>query len=92
MRDILEKYVGHEIGVNILGTSHVDEVKLSSVSDHYFSVFHEDDGNTYHIPFIHVLHIAQNDNGVKEGRFLSRVKTHLPVFVRLGPSIDYLIG
>lgn len=92
MEDILEKFVGQKIGINILGTNHVDEVTLKSASEGYFSVFHEEDGNLYHIPFIHVLHVAENESGVKEGKFLYRIKTGLPVFVRLGPAFDYLVG
>lgn len=92
MKEILDKFVGQKIGINILGTAHVDEVTLKSASDTFFSVFHEDDGNLYHIPFIHVLHVAENEAGVKEGKFLYRIKTSLPVFVRLGPAFDYLVG
>jgi len=92
MKAILEKYVDQPIGINILGTNHVDEVMLKSVSESYFSVLHEQDGNSYHIPYIHVLHVAENESGVKEGKFLYRIKTSLPVFVRLGPAFDYLVG
>ena len=92
MKKILSKFLGQTIGVNISGTAHINDVVLKSVQSDCFSVYHLDDGNLYHIPFTHVAHVAENADGVKEGKFLFRMATDLPVFVRLGPVVDYVSG
>ena len=92
LKDILKNYEGQKVGVNIQGSSHIDEVLLQNVGEDYFSVVASDDDNTYHIPYSHIAHIAENPKGVKEGKFLFRIRTDLPVFIRLGPQIQYIVG
>jgi len=87
--DVLKKYVEKKIGVNIHGTGHIYEVQLIVAANDHFTVVTEDGENTYHIPYSHIAYIVENPNGVREGTFLFRIKTELPVFIRLSPQLQY---
>lgn len=89
MNEILERYVGSEIGINLIKPLHIESVTLDTVQDSYFTVTREKDGNKYHFPFSNVVKIIENSEGVTVGGFFSQKKTH-PLVVKTGHIVDYL--
>ena len=89
MKDILTRHVGTEIGVNIIKPVHIDPVKLIAVHDDYFTVEYEHDGNTYHLPYLNIVKIIENPEGVTVGGFFKQHKT-FPFVVKIGHLVDYI--
>ena len=89
MKDILARHLNTEIGVNIIKPMHVDPVKLVAVHEDYFSVENEHDGNTYHLPYLNIVKIIENPNGVTVGGLFKQHKKY-PFVVKIGHLVDYL--
>lgn len=76
MRGLFEPHIGEEIGVNIVESHHIDSVKLTEVHEEYFTVMSEKDGNLYHIPYLNLVKVLENPEGVKIGGLFKKKRTH----------------
>ena len=89
MKDLLNRYVGSEIGLNLVKPTHIDTVKLEAVHASYFTVVHKKDGNTYHFPFLNIVKVIENPEGVTVGGFFTQKKTY-PLVVKTGHIVDFI--
>ena len=89
MKELLKKHLNSEIGMNITRPLQVDPVVLMAVHEDYFTVIGEKDGNTYHLPFLNIVKIIENPNGVTVGGLFRQKKT-FPIVVKIGHLVDYM--
>ena len=89
MKELLKIYLNSEIGVNIIKPLLVDSVTLIAVHEDYFTVKHELDGNTYHLPFLNIVKIIENPDGVSVGGIF-RQKKKFPMVIKIGHLVDYM--
>lgn len=89
MYDILSRHLNDEIGVNITKPLHIESVTLTSVQQDYFTVSRAKDGNTYHLPFLNIVKLIENPEGVNVGGLFQQKKTY-PLVVKIGHLIDYV--
>ena len=89
MHDILSRHVNQEIGVNITKPLHIESVALTGVHDDYFTVKRAKDGNNYHLPFLNIVKLIENPEGVTVGGLFQQKKT-FPLVVKIGHIVDYL--
>lgn len=89
MRDLLNHYVGSEIGLNLLKPTHIEAVKLEAIHESYFTVVRAKDGNAYHFPYLNIVKIIENPQGVTVGGFFTQKKTY-PLVVKTGHVVDFI--
>ena len=83
MKDILEKYVGQELGINIERPLRIDSVTLKSVHEHYFSVVDENKGYTHHFSYNCIIQIIEHPDGIDVGG-LCEHKKHFNLVIKVG--------
>lgn len=89
MKDLLNRYVGVEIGLNLIKPLHIESATLDAVHDSYFTVTRVKDGNVYHYPFLNIVKVIENPEGVTVGGFFSQKKTY-PLVIKTGHIVDYM--
>ena len=89
MKDVLQKHVGTEIGINLIKAFRIEPVMLLSVHDDYFTVDSPHDGNIYHLPYLNIVKILENPDGVTVPGFFKQHKT-LPFVVKIGHLVEYV--
>ena len=90
MRTLLEKYAGKEIGVNLIKPLHIETVTLVQVCDEYFTVNRSDEENQYHLPYLNIVKIIENTDGVEVPGIFKQKNTSLPLVVKIGHLVDYI--
>ena len=83
MKDILEKYIQREIGINIERPLRIDSATLKSVSDHYFSVVDENKGYTHHFSYNSIIQIIEHPDGIDVGGLFEH-KKHFNLVIKVG--------
>ena len=83
MKEVLAKHIGTTIGINIERVHHIDAVELLTVSDTYFSVRSSTDQHVHHIPYLNVLKMIEDDQGV-EIRHLFTTNERFNIVVKIG--------
>ncbi len=77
MKDILQRYLGKEIGINADKPYHLDPFTIESVEDDYFTVSNEKNSNLIHIPFHSILRIREDDlEGIHIGGLFHQKKDY----------------
>ena len=89
MKELLKAHLNTEIGINIERGIDIDHVTLTAAHDEYFTVEREKDGNTYHPPYLNIVKIIENPEGVTVGGIFRQKKT-FPFVVKIGHMVDYL--
>ncbi len=84
MKDILERYIGKEIGLNAKKPYHLDPYTVESVSDFYFTVSNEKNSNRTHVPFHNIIRIIEDDSGGIHVGGLFQQKKDFPLVVKIG--------
>ncbi len=62
MKDILEPYVGKQIGSNARKPFHLEPYTFVSVSDSYFTLTGENDTTLVHVPYRNIIRVLQNEH------------------------------
>ncbi len=83
MKEVLGKYIGTTIGINIERMHHIDAVELLSVGDSYFSVHSSTDQHVHHIPYTNVVKVIEDDQGV-EIRHVFTSNERFNIVVKIG--------
>lgn len=84
MRDILEPYVGQQIGSNARKPYHLDPFTLAAVTDSYFTVAQEEDSTLVHIPYTNIVRILQNETEKIHVGSLFTKKQNFKLIVKIG--------
>jgi hypothetical protein len=88
IRQLLEKYLNQEIGLNYKGAAQFADGILSQLNDEYFTVFDQKSESLYHFPLRSIMEIREPTLG-KRFRFLWSRK-RFTVLVRVAVEKTYL--
>jgi hypothetical protein len=84
MKDIFERFLGQEIGMNIESPYHIDSFTIESVADYYFTVSRKKNSNLFHIPYQNIIRIVEDDmEGIHIGGLFHQKKDYQLV-VKIG--------
>lgn len=84
MKDILDRHIGKEIGINAEKPHHLDTYTIISVADTYFTVTHEKNDNRIHIPFHSIIRMIEDDvEGIHVGGLFQQ-KRDYQLVVKIG--------
>lgn len=87
MKEILNKYLNEEIGLNLNVARRLDCAMLLGVRDCYFSVKNYDSEHIHHIPYTSVVDIIEDSSGIKTGGLFSTIHS-FECAVRVGHIIE----
>ena len=82
MKDILEKYLGREIGINIERPMRIDAAMLRAVHDDYFSVTDENKGYTHQFFYHNIIQVMEHPEGVDVGGLFEH-KKHFSLVIKV---------
>lgn len=91
MRDILQKYVGQDIGMNIHAAFKVEQVTLIQVTESYFTVKDHTKNYTHHFSYFSIVQIIESDNGIDLTGFLFH-KEHFAAVIKVGHLYEHIPG
>ena len=84
MKDIFERYVGKEIGMNVERPFHLDTFTVESVTDSYFTASREKNSNLFHIPYQNIIRVIEDDlEGIHVGGLFHQ-KRDFQLVVKIG--------
>jgi hypothetical protein len=87
MKDIFERYIGKEIGMNAEKPYHLDSYTVESVTDTYFTVSQKKNSNLIHIPFQNIIRVREdNAEGIHVGGLFHQ-KKDFPLVVKIGHHV-----
>ena len=90
MRDILEPYVGNEIGTNARKPYNLDPYTLVAVTDSYFTVKQEKNSTLVHVPYKNIVRILQNETEKIHVGGLFTHKHDFRLIVKIGHVVTYV--
>jgi len=91
MHEILRKYVGQQIGINLQKPFHIDTANVIAVYENYFTLTLEKHDDQYHLPILNIVRVIENPNGVTVGGLFRQKKTY-PLIVKIGHIVEYVSG
>ena len=83
MKNILEKYIQQELGINIERPLRIDSVRLKAVHDNYFSVVDGNKGYTHHFSYNSIIQIIEHPDGIDVGGLFEH-KKHFNLVIKVG--------
>jgi len=89
MKEVLEPWLGKEIGCNISRPFHIDPVIVRDVCDTYFTVEDESAGNTHYLNYTAIIQVVGNDSGVKTGGLFEHKQVY-PLVVNIRHVVQYV--
>lgn len=92
MKDILQRYVGQNIGINFKEVKEFDTVQLLKVTEEYFTVQVPKSQIMRSYPYAWVLSITEADGGLSSGSTFWMNKKSFPVCVEVFHLVVYSGG
>ena len=89
MKEILEKYVGQELGLNIHSAFKVEPVTLTGVSDTYFTVKDHKDNYIHHFSYFSIVQIVESEDGITLSGFFFH-KEHFKAVIKIGHLYEHI--
>lgn len=89
MKNVLEKYLYKDIGINYEKPFRIDDAKLVELTDNYFSVVDHNKGYTHYFSHSSIVQIIEHQRGIDVGGLFTHKKHHL-VVVKVGHLIEYI--
>ncbi|MCA9137523.1 MAG: hypothetical protein KDB00_12215 [Planctomycetales bacterium] len=89
MKELIEKQLGNEIGVNLHSAHRIEPATLIAAGNDYFSITTQEDENVYHVPYMNIVKIIENPGGVVISGFFKSHKTH-PFVIKIGHVVEYV--
>ena len=83
MKEILEKYLDMEVGINIERPLRIDPAKLVATRETYFSVVDEYKGYTHHFSYNSIVQIIEHAGGIDVGGLFEH-KKHFNLVIKVG--------
>ena len=84
MKDLLQPYVGQQIGSNARKPFHLEPYLLVSVSDSYFTLTAENDTTLVHVPYRNIIRVLQNESEKIHVGGLFQQKHDFSLIVKVG--------
>ena len=88
MKNVLEKYLGLVVGVNLEKSHHIDAAELVAAEDDHFTLHSAVDGHLHHIPYANIVQIIEDVNGV-EIRHLFTANERFVLVIKIGHVVAY---
>lgn len=88
MKDVLVKYVGKVVGVNLEKSHHIDAAELIAVFDNYFTLNSSIDGHLHHIAYSNIVQVIEDAQGV-EIRHLFTANEQFELVIKIGHVVAY---
>ena len=89
MKEVLTRYIGKTIGVNLEKTHHIDAAELVTVGDDSFSVHSSSDGHLHHVMYTNVVQVIEDPDGV-EVRHLFTANERFDLIIKIGHIVAYV--
>ena len=89
MKDILQPWLKQTIGCNIFRHHHIEPVQLVKITDEYFSIIDNSQGNTHHMPYHSIVQIISNDQGVTTGGLFEHKQT-FALIIKIGHAMEFV--
>lgn len=89
MKELIERYVGQTIGANAVRPHSVEPVTVIAAHRDYFTVQPEGSSDLYHLPYLNLIKVIENPEGITIKEFFHRAHTYLLV-VKLGHMVEYV--
>ncbi|MDV6031187.1 hypothetical protein [Stieleria sp.] len=89
MKKLIEPQLGNEIGINIHSAHRIESATLLAAEEDYFSVRSGDDANVFHVPYVNIVKVIENPEGVTVSGFFKSHKTH-PFVIKIGHVVEYV--
>ena len=89
MKKLVEPQLGNEIGINIHSAHRIESATLLAAEEDYFSVRSGYDANVFHVPYVNIIKVIENPEGVTVSGFFKRHKTH-PFVIKIGHVVEYV--
>ena len=88
MNDVLAKYVGKEVGINLDKSHHLDAAELIAVHADYFTLRSAVDGHLHHVMYSNIMQVIEDPDGV-EIRHLFTSNERFQLVIRIGHVVAY---
>lgn len=82
MKNILQKFIDQEIGINLERPLRIDSATLLAVYDDWFSVADNDRGYTHHFPFHSIVQVIEHPKGIDVGGLFEH-KKHFNLVIKI---------
>jgi hypothetical protein len=89
MKNILEKYLDTEIGINYEKPFKIEGATLIGLYDNYFSISDHKNAYTHYFSYQSIVQIIEHKDGVDVGGLFTHTKRHV-VVVKVGHLIEYV--
>lgn len=88
MHDVLSKYVGKPVGINLEKSHHIDAAELLAVHEDYFTLRSSVDGHLHHVMYSNLMQVIEDPDGV-EIRHLFTSNERFALVIRIGHVVAY---
>ena len=89
MRDLIERYTGQTIGANVVKPHNVEPVTVTAVAEDYFTLQAGGSDDLYHVPFLNIVKVIENEQGITIKELFHRKHTYKLV-IKIGHLIEYV--
>ena len=89
MKDLIAKYTGEMVGANVVKPHSVEPVTVVNAGQDYFTLQVEGSEDLYHIPYLNIVKVIENPNGITIKELFHRKHTYVLV-IKIGHLIEYV--
>ncbi len=89
MKNLIERYRGKTIGINLTKPHHVEPATVVGAEENYFSVKADGSDDLYHLPYLNIVKAIENADGITVKEFLHRGQTYMLV-IKIGHLVEYV--
>ncbi len=89
MKDLIQRYVGQLIGANVVKPHSVEPVTIIAARDEYFTVKSDASDDLYHLPYLNIVKVIENEKGITIKELFHRKHTYTLV-IKVGHLIEYV--
>ena len=87
MKELLSRFIDHEVGINYLRPHHIDPAIVIAASKGFFSVRGQSDQSVHHYPYNNIIQIAEKEGGIEIGGPFTH-KHRYEVIIKIGHLVD----
>lgn len=89
MKDVLERHLNQEVGINLERPFRVESALLTKVEDDYFTIQDHKNDYIHHFSYASIVQVVENPDGVEIGGLFSH-KKRFPVVIKVGHLVEHI--
>ncbi|MDH3688350.1 MAG: hypothetical protein OEU36_02545 [Gammaproteobacteria bacterium] len=89
MKDVLERHLNQEVGINLERPFRVESALLIKVEDDYFTIQDHKNDYIHHFSYASIVQVVENPDGVEIGGLFSH-KKRFPVVIKVGHLVEHI--